>query len=393
MRATLRQRFGEGGLHADGRPMTMSRAIGMLVWLAFILVPVLDAVTTPAPTIQHALAIAGAVLFSSIYVWLVIIWFDERRHRRPYALTVALLALAVALTLADHPSWGFLFTYVAACAGLVVPSGYGMLAVLACAVVGAGATAAGGGTASNIIGDAAATIGVGLLLVLMRDLRVRNEELCEARAELARTAVAAERERFARDLHDLLGHTLSVIALKAELAGRLVAERPAQAAVEIGEVEQVARQALGEVRDAVSGYRKPTLEDELTGARMALSAAGIEADVERAPVALHPDAEAVLAWAVREGATNVIRHSGARRCRVIVSASDGLAAVEVVDNGSRNGRPRAVSGGLSNGGSAGHGIAGLTERAERVHGQVHAGRLPEGAGFRLSVSVPVGAHA
>ena len=100
-------------------------------------------------------------------------------------------------------------------------------------------------------------------MVLMRDLRVRNEELTEARAELARAAVAQERERFARDLHDLLGHTLSVIALKAELAGRLLPGDPERAAAEVGEVEQVARQALSEVRDAVSGYRQPTLEGEI----------------------------------------------------------------------------------------------------------------------------------
>ena len=102
-----------------------------------------------------------------------------------------------------------------------------------------------------------------------------------------------------------------MIALKAELAGRLLHDRPSDARREIAEVEQVAREALSEVRDAVSGYRRPTLDGELAGARMALSAAGIAADVERTEVALDPAVEAVLAWAVREGATNVIRHSGA----------------------------------------------------------------------------------
>ena len=179
-------------------------------------------------------------------------------------------------------------------------------------------------------------------MVLMRDLRMRNAELTEARAELARTAVAQERERFARDLHDLLGHTLSVIALKAELAGRLLPDRPEQAATEVHEVEQVARAALGEVRQAVSGYRQPTLDGELAGARMALSAAGIRAEVERAPVTLDPEVEAVLAWAVREGATNVIRHSGAKRCTVRISAGLADAGVEVIDDGrgSPNGDPR-----------------------------------------------------
>ena len=117
-----------------------------------------------------------------------------------------------------------------------------------------------------------------MLMLLMRDLRVRNEELTRRGPSSREMAVAEERERFARDLHDLLGHSLSVIALKAELAGRLLPDGPHDAATEVAEVEQVARTALSEVRDAVSGYRQPTLDGELAGARMALSAAGIEAD-------------------------------------------------------------------------------------------------------------------
>ncbi len=214
-------------------------------------------------------------------------------------------------------------------------------------------------------------------MVLMRDLRERNAELTEARAELARTAVAQERERFARDLHDLLGHTLSVIALKAELAGRLLPDRPEQAATEVREVEQVARNALSEVRQAVSGYRQPTLDGELAGARMALAAAGIQAEVQRAQVALDPAVEAVLAWAVREGATNVIRHSGAKRCTMRISAGLTDAGVEVIDDG-----------GGSRNGHRGNGLAGLGERAEVLHGHVVAGGLPDG-GFRLAVSIPV----
>jgi len=196
-------------------------------------------------------------------------------------------------------------------------------------------------------------------------------------------AVAAERERFARDLHDLLGHSLSVIALKAELAGRLLPERPDDAAREIGEVEGVARSALTEVREAVSGYRRPTLDDELEGARMALSAAGISADVTRDPVTLSPEVEAVLAWSVREGATNVIRHSGAKRCSVRVAADLVNASVEVVDDG-------AGSDPAGGNGAAGHGLEGLAERAGVVRGRVDAGPRP-GGGFGLLVTVPVAA--
>jgi two-component system sensor histidine kinase DesK len=222
----------------------------------------------------------------------------------------------------------------------------------------------------------------------MRDLRASNRELTEARAELARMAVAEERERFARDLHDLLGHSLSVIALKAELAGRLVRDQPGQAAHEVAEVESVARKALGEVREAVSGYRQPTLDGELAGARMALSAAGIETSVVYPEVSIDPASEAVLAWAVREAATNVIRHSGATCCELRISTDSGAATLEVVDNGRVRGSAAA---GAVNGTprTEGHGLAGLAERADTVAGQVEAGRRPEG-GFRLMVSVPAG---
>jgi two-component system sensor histidine kinase DesK len=377
-----------------------SRAAALLVWLGFILVPPVTAVAERGASAGHWLAVTAAVAFSAIYVSLVMIWFDPGRRRTAYLLAGSLLAIAITLTIADRAGWGFLFSYCAACAALAAPAGYGFTAVLAITAVAVGSELAAGGSGGAAAGYGASTVGVGLLLVLMRDLRVRNQELQEARAELALTAVARERERFARDLHDLLGHSLSVIALKAELAGRLLPERPEQAARELGEVEGVARAALVEVRQAVSGYRRPTLEGELTGARMALSAAGIEAVVDRdaAVVAFDPEVEAVLAWAVREGATNVIRHSGAGRCTVTITAGLSAAEVEVVDDGpgaaSVNGSgagsgadPGAGSG--ADPGAGGNGIDGLRERAEAMRGRIEAGRLP-GGGFRLAVSVPVG---
>jgi two-component system, NarL family, sensor histidine kinase DesK len=380
----LRARWGVDRGHPPDMPLGRARVLGLLVWAAFILVPIVSAITNTGSATEHVLAIAAAVLFSAVYVWLVLTWFEERARWRPVALAGVMLALAVVLTLADRPSWGFLFTYAAACIGLVAPSPWGLPAVIGCAAIAAvtaEVAGAGGGAAG---GYAVSAVGIGLLLVLMRDLRMRNIELNEARAELALSAVAAERERFARDLHDLLGHSLSVIAIKAELAGRLVALDPERAAAEVADVEKVARESLREVRQAVSGYRQPTLDKELEGARVALSAAGIAAEVERAPVTLDPEVEAVLAWTVREGATNVIRHSGARHCSVTVRASLSDAAVEVVDDGEG---PACARGEAA--GPIGNGIMGLRERAERLRGRIEAGGLPEGQGFRLAVSVPV----
>jgi two-component system sensor histidine kinase DesK len=289
-----------------------------------------------------------------------------------------MVAIATALTLSDGGSWGFLFTYCAACAGLI-STRWGMAGVLGLAALAGVTSSIGGANGGQVIGWVASSAGIGLLIVVMRDLRVRNEQLGRARAELARMAVAEERERFARDLHDLLGHSLSVIALKAELAGRLLPERAAEAADEIAELETVARGALSEVRDAVSGYRQPTLDGELAGARVALSAAGIETEVVRQPTVLDPGVEGLLAWAVREGATNVIRHSRARHCTLTISSNLVDAEVEVVDDG---------VGAQSVNGSAGHGLEGLSERARRLDGQVAAGARP-GGGYRLAVTVPL----
>jgi two-component system, NarL family, sensor histidine kinase DesK len=378
-----------------GRRLSPSRRtdIGIgagLIWLAFIIFPLVDAVASKGSPLGHALAIAGAAAFAVVYAWLIYQWRRNagRTTRLAQVLFVVLLVLATALTVANNSGWGFLFTYCAACTWLVAGPPLGFYGVLLCVVLAAAASLIGGANGGVAVGFVASSAGIGLLMLLMRDLRVRNQELSTARAELARLAVAEERERFARDLHDLLGHTLSVIALKAELAGRLLPDRPDEAATEVAEVEGVARKALGEVRETVSGYRKPTLDGEIEGARMALSAAGIDASIERPAVKLDPETEAVLAWAVREGATNVIRHSGAKHCQMRIIAGLAETELEIVDDGhgsapSLNGHSSASNGRHH----PGHGLAGLAERARGVRGNVDSGVLADG-GFRLAVRVP-----
>jgi two-component system, NarL family, sensor histidine kinase DesK len=368
------------------RPAGPERVLPATVWLAFVLFPLIDALTNHGSPTEHWLAVAAATAFVVGYICLLLLLWGPHRDPRKLGWLVFLAVIATALTLFDHRGWGFLFTYVAACVAVSVPTSIAFTAVVAVSVLAVVCSLLGGASAGTAISYGASTVGVGLLMVLLGDLRARNRELSEARAELARVAIMRERERFARDLHDLLGHSLSVIAIKAELAGRLLPDRTADAAAEVSDVEQVARQALREVRQAVSGYRQPTLEGELEGARMALSAAGIDAEFERAAVALDPEIEAVLAWAVREGATNVIRHSGARHCQVTIRAGVGDAAVEVLDDGA--GCPGSSDEAAVNG-HAGNGIAGLSERAERLRGRLEAGRRPDGEGFRLAVSVPI----
>ncbi|HUA48853.1 MAG TPA: histidine kinase, partial [Solirubrobacteraceae bacterium] len=260
------------------------RATGALVWLAFIVFPLVNAIGKHGTPLQQGAIIAGAAAFVAAYAAMVLTWRLEHPSRLTLVLFLVLLSLATALTVGQSAGWGFLFTYCAACTALVARKQLGLYAVALCVFLAAITSTIAGAGGGTVVSFVASTAGVGMLMLVMGDLRLRNEELNEARAELAQMAVTQERERFARDLHDLLGHSLSVITLKAELAGRLLHEGPDAAAREVGELEQIARNALSEVREAVSGYRQPTLERELAGARMALSAAGIDADIHETHV-------------------------------------------------------------------------------------------------------------
>jgi two-component system, NarL family, sensor histidine kinase DesK len=365
----------------------------MTIWLVFIALPIVTAATDKDDALARVLSLLGGVAFSTLYVALIVV-AQRLRRGGSIALLVAMLALAAALTLFNHSGWGYLFCYCAACSALLRGWPVALAGVVVSTLLAAGAPALAGASGGTAFGLASSAAGVGLLMLLIKDLGQRNDELVQARAELARLAVSQERERFARDLHDLLGHSLSVIAIKAELAGRLLPAQAERAAAEIADVEQVARQALGEVRETVSGYRRPTLEGELAGARMALAAAGIETEVAGAEVSLAEEVEAVLAWAVREGATNVIRHSAARHCTLRVSAAAGAAEVEVLDDGPDAAGATGAAGdagaaAASNGGGGGHGLAGLRERVSAIDGTVSAGPRA-GGGYRLAVSVPSG---
>ena len=208
------------------------------------------------------------------------------------------------------------------------------------------------------------------MLGVMQVVRA-NRALAETRAELARLAAENERIRIARDLHDLLGHSLTTITVKAGLARRLGPTNPAGAVDQITEVEELCRKALTEVRAAVSGYREVTLASELARGRELLRASGITADLPTATEVADPAHQELFGWAVREGLTNVIRHSRARSCTVRVSAS----CVEIIDDG--QGSTAAP----------GNGLSGLRERAAAAGGGVDAGPA-QPAGWRLRVWVP-----
>ncbi|GLW05992.1 hypothetical protein Misp01_11220 [Microtetraspora sp. NBRC 13810] len=215
-------------------------------------------------------------------------------------------------------------------------------------------------------------------------------ELAAARAEVARLAVDNERLRFARDLHDILGHTLTSITIRSQLAARLARRDAERAAAEMTVVEHTARRALDEVRDAVAGYRALSLPDELDNARHALGGAGISCEVAPPGDPVPVLAESLLAWAVREGTTNVLRHSGAGRCAISVRVDPAQASVEVRDDGPRTSRPADAAGGPEPG-RRGNGLTGLAERVAVAGGTLDAGPLP-GGGYRLLARIPLEAR-
>ena len=216
---------------------------------------------------------------------------------------------------------------------------------------------------------------VALMTYTVHRTLTSTHELAEARAELASLAAENERFRIARDLHDLLGHSLTTITVKAGLAARLGAADHDRATREIAEVETLARQTLTEVRAAVASYREVTLAGELATGRQLLRAAGITADLPRAVDDVDPAHQELFGWVLREGLTNIVRHSRARSCAVRLSAS----SIEITDDG------------VGGGAAPGNGLTGLRERVAAAGGSIEAGPAHP-AGWRLRVRLsPEGA--
>jgi two-component system sensor histidine kinase DesK len=356
-----------------------ARAAGIFATL--ISLPAIIALLGDEPSATRIVVVLTALV---VFLAIFLVAIRGRMKPKPPALIarayVADLAIATALTIGDRPEWNLLFYYVVAIGGLRLPRPWNFVSVPVTAVIAGVAATLGDANTGAAWGQALGLLGIGAAMVAMGEIMSSNRELHEARAEVARLAVADERARFARDLHDLLGHSLSVIALKAQLARKRLPDDPVTAAADVADIEAVTREALREVREAVSGYRRPQLDAELDGARTALDAAGIETTIERPPVDLPAEVEAALAWTVREAATNVIRHSGARHSTIRLVPALGQATVEVIDDGRGNkGEP-----------GGGSGLLGLGERIRQAGGRLEAGPREDGPGFRVRAIVPLG---
>ncbi|KUO11746.1 sensor histidine kinase [Streptomyces sp. DSM 15324] len=368
------------------RELWRRKALWIGVWLVFLSSPVHDLVSGRHTTAGTAAGWTGLAVFVAVYLSLLFRDMGATPYpsRVVHGLIAAMAVLAVVLSLTLGSAWLGLFCYVSVAGGIALPPRMAFWVI-----PGTGAVLMLVGLRTDV--EAAANLLVLVLLIGFAMTGVgqlvrTTVELRKARATVAQLAANEERLRLARDLHDLLGHSLSLITLKSELAGRMLPDHPEKAAQQVADIEQVSRQALVDVREAVTGYRRPRLAAELAGAQVALTAAGITATTPAEPDldGVPEESESALAWALREAVTNVVRHSGATRCTVEVHRRQTLDGPRlelcVEDNG---------SGGSGKG--PGNGLTGLTERLEKAGGTLEAGRVKHG--FRVTARVPAGTAA
>lgn len=327
----------------------------------------------------------GVLTFNSLYVYVVFRSFvREKREALSTRLALVLMALVTcALALGYGGSWLSFFPLLGLAVGASTrgpwlgPVGIGL-------ALAAGAAAVYRNGWSDAVNVAYGTLLSTMVTAAILSLAEAVRQLRAAREELARRAVEEERLRFSRDLHDLLGHTLSVIVVKSEAVRRL-AERDLDAALaQVMDIEAVGRQALTEIREAVTGYREGSLATELDRARSVLTAAGVEPVIGRSGPPPAPRTAALLGWVVREAVTNVVRHSGAGRCEITVSGTAERARLTVTDDGTGVGGRGA--GGPGTGGSGGEGGSGPAHRPLRQPGTwaaIGAGVLAVAAGVTV----------
>ena len=366
-----------------------------LIITFFLLAPFFSG---PRLSAARAAFLAPATLILIVIVNRYVVGFARPlrpRNRASTAWLIAVVALGISVLAVGGLNWVGAVFVAGAAAGRLTRSAWAATAAGVCTA----AAALGVGLAHSVgFGGGALELTLGpLLATFFAYTAARRSELVdtlrETRAELARMAVADERLRIARDLHDLLGHSLSLITLKAELAGRVIGTDPDRAATEIADMETVARRSLGEVRAAVTSYRQPSLAAEIAAAKRMLSAAGMGCRVAApASIELPPGTDALLAWTVREGTTNVVRHSGARSVTITITVTAGEASADIADDGvgpawqAGSGEPGADGPGI---GEHGSGLTGLTERARLAGAQISAGEGAGGKGFRLLVRAPL----
>ena len=380
------------GVPAEDRRTAFVKLCWMFLWLVYLAYPVSDLLSGghSLPALVTGWIALGA--FLGCYTFLLLrrqLTANSGQWNPIHGAALGLmLAIALVTCATLDENWLALFTYTAVCSGAVLPPRLALpgVSLVAGLAVGTGLLRHSG--SGVLISVAVSAYLGGAAMTGLQSLVRTMQELREAREAVAALAASDERLRMARDLHDLLGHSLSLITLKSELTNRFLdQERYAEARAQVADIEKVSRQSLVDVREAIGGFRRPQLAVEVAAARTALSAADVEVHTdpalgEKYP-GLGPDEEGALGWALREAVTNVVRHSGASRCTVSLAEypeHDGSRSLclEVADDGA--GAKRAARG---------HGLTGLAERLELAEGRLETGPADHGRGFRVRASVPL----
>ena len=384
-----------------GRPLHGWRWLRLVfagVWLVYLAQPLSSLHGEHHSAGWLTAAIATTAVFSVVFVAVVSCWDRFPALSRRGFVLLFLLAAALSLMFPGTKAGGnVVWIYVSSATGWAISdrreATRAVLAVSACYLV---FSWLGHNGTSNTLVTLIPVVLVGFMSSGIRTQMKLMRELAKAREAETMLAANEERLRLARDMHDLTGQSLSMITLKSELAERLLRRLPEgpdrdRVAEEIQQVAAVSRQTLHDIREAISGYRRPTLAVEIITARTALESAGITPHDDPALTLLSgtfgPDAEAALAWCLREAVTNVIRHSGARNCFIGLTRRDGTLALEVRDDG-RGARPAVEADGSA--GSvpplSGTGLHGMSERLCAVGGSLEL--RPDASGFCLVARVP-----
>ena len=338
------------------------------IWLVYSFFFILDPIQRHSQRAWILFGVAYAI-FLALYFALVF----AKQQRTQLLLLLALVVLGVAYYPFNVGASG-MFIYAAAFIPFVTENIWLSGAVIAgTTLLTAGEGWLKGYTPWNWGICAFFCITVGAANIVASQKMRSARKLGLAHEEIAHLAKIAERERIARDLHDVLGHTLSVVVLKSELAGKLIDRDPDRARREIGEVEQIARKALGDVREAISGYRAGGLAAEIVRAQSTLETAGVTLECDSQTPQLPPAEETVLSLIVREAVTNIVRHAQASRCRLAIEANGSSTALVVEDDG---------RGGIY---QEGNGLRGMRERVELLGGKL---RIESAAGTRLTIEIP-----